>query len=168
MRYRSVRRFAAGVALVLPLTLAAQPKPAVPAGVRAACDEAFAVVAKTAGVKTRRSIGTFNDETFRAPIPGCAIDITGSFKKAAKTGAAAENLREAFESRQWQELPEFSADGHDGTSFAFRKGTVACFARGSWDGGSDDEPEIPAADPYKVAVVCGLTTSFVRPEDNDR
>jgi hypothetical protein len=102
------------------------------------------------------------DETFRAPIPGCGITITGSFKRAAATGAAAERLHQAFESRKWQELPEFSADGHDGTSFAFRKGDAACFVRGEWDGGADDEPEIPAADPYKVIVVCGKAAMFVR------
>jgi hypothetical protein len=162
MQHRRIRRFAAGVALVLPLILAAQRAPAVQADVRAACDEAFAIVAKTAGVNARRSNGSFNDETFRAPIAGCGISITGSFKKAEKTGAAAERLRESFESRQWQELPEFSADGHDGTSFAFRKNDVACFARGAWDGGADDEPEIPALDPYKVNVVCGKAAMFVR------
>lgn len=61
-----------------------------------------------------------------------------------------------------QELPEFSADGHDGTSFAFRKGGAACFARGEWDGGADGEPEMPAADPYKVIVFCGEAAMFVR------
>lgn len=163
MTRQRARRFAAGVALIFPLTLAAQRAPAVPADVRAACDEAFMIVAKTAGVKTRRSTGTFNDETFRAPIQGCGITINGSFKKAMPSGAAAERLRQAFESRPWQELPEFSADGHDGTSFAFRKDAVACFTRGEWDGGADGEPETPAADPYKVIVVCGQAAMFVRP-----
>ena len=162
MQLRGVRRFAGGIALVLPLILEAQRAPAVDADVRAACDEAFAIVAKTAGARARRSNGSFNDETFRAPIAGCGISITGSFKKAANTGAAADRLRQAFESRRWQELPEFSADGHDGTSFAFRKDDVACFARGSWDGGADGEPELPALDPYKVNVVCGKAASFVR------
>jgi len=163
MTRKRVRRFAAGVALIVPLTIAAQG--AVPPDVRAACDQAFAIVTKTAGVKTRRSNGSFNDETFRAPIAGCGIRINGSFKKAEKTGAAAERLRDAFESWRWQELPDFSADGHDGTSFAFQKDEVACFARGEWDGGTDDEPEIPAADPYKVTVICGKATSFIRPQD---
>lgn len=152
------------VLLIVPLAVAAQRAPAVPADVRAACDDAFAIVAKTGGVTTRRSTGAFNDETFRAPISGCRITIDGSFKKAAPSGGAAERLRNAFETRQWQELPDFSADGHDGTSFAFRKGGVACFARGEWDGGADDEPEIPAADPYKVVVICGRAAAFVGPE----
>src|SRR6185436_5368324 len=93
MNHRSVRRFAAGVALLAPLTLSAQRAADFPPDVRAACDTAFSIVSKTAGVKTRRSYGSFNDETFRAPIPGCRIEIDGSFKKAEKTGAAPENLR---------------------------------------------------------------------------
>lgn len=164
MAIHRVRRFATAVLLIVPLLIAAQPGPAVPADVRKACDEALAIVARTAGANARRSTGAFTDEAFRAPVPGCAIIIEGSFKKAAKSGAAAENLRQAYESRHWLELPEFSADGHDGTSFAFRKDDVACFARGTWNGGADNEPEIPAADPYRVFLVCGRAAAFVRPQ----
>lgn len=152
------------LSVVMMLTFAATAQPALPADVRAACDRAFAIVAKTKGIKTRRANGSFNDETFRAPIPGCRIEIDGSFKKAGDGGAAAENFRDALEKGGWTELPEFSADGHDGTSFAFRKDDIACFARGTWDGGSDDEPEIPPADPYKVTIICGKANQFVRPE----
>ena len=158
------RRFAAGVALIAPLALHAQSRAQLPADVRTACDTAYAIVTKTQGIKTRRSTGSFNDETFRAPIPGCRIEIDGSFKKAEKSGAAADNFRTALENGGWTELPEFSADGHDGTSFAFRKDDVACFARGSWEGGSDDEPEVPPSDPYKVTVICGKANLFVPPQ----
>ena len=152
------------LAVLMMSTFAAPAQQALPADVRAACDNAVAIIAKTQGIKTRRATGSFNDETFRSPIPGCRIEIDGSFKKAEKSGAAAENFRSALENNGWIELPEFSADGHDGTSFAFRKADVACFARGSWDGGSDDEPEIPPADPYKVTIICGKANQFVRPE----
>ena len=164
MNHRSVRRFAAGVALLAPLTLSAQRAADFPPDVRAACDTAFSIVSKTAGVKTRRSYGSFNDETFRATIPGCRIQVEGSFKKAEKTGAAVDLLHNGLGAQGWSELFEFSADGHDGTSFAFRKDTVACFARGEWDGGADDEPEIPPLDAYKVTVICGKAAMFVRPE----
>src|SRR4029450_9682792 len=111
-----------------------------------------------------RSNGTFNDETFRATIPGCRIQVEGSFKKAEKIGAAVDLLHNGLGAQGWRELFEFSADGHDGTSFAFRKDTVACFARGEWDGGADDEPEIPPLDAYKLTVICGKAALFVRPE----
>ena len=158
---RSIRRFAAGVAIVVPL-IAAQRATPPPAELRAACDAAFAIVAKTAGVRTRRSNGSFSDEVFPKAIPGCRIEIDGSFKRAAKTGAAANRLRNGLDAQGWRELPEFSADGHDGTSFAYRKDTVACFARGVWDGGADGDPAIPALDPYKVTVICGNAAMFTR------
>jgi hypothetical protein len=151
------------VLMVFLLGTASQAGVSLPSDVRAACDQAYAIVTRTDGIRTRRSVGSFKDETFRAPIAGCRIEIDGSFKKAAKSGAAAERLRAALDSAGWIELPEFSADGHDGTSFAFRRNDVACFARGSWDGGADDEPGIPPADPYRVVVICGKAQLFVRP-----
>jgi hypothetical protein len=54
----------------------------------------------------------------------------------------------------WEEMLDHSADGPDGTVFAFRRGGVACFFRGEWDGGADDDPEIPAGDWYKVHTGC--------------
>ena len=158
---RGILWFAAGVAMMVP-PIAAQPSTPLSADLRAACDAAFAIVAKTAGVKTRRSYGSFRDEVFPRAIPGCRIEIDGSFKRAAKTGAAADRLRDGLDAQGWRELPEFSADGHDGTSFAYRKDHIACFARGAWDGGSDDEPELPALDPYKVTVICGNAAMFTR------
>lgn len=149
--------------MVLAVALAMQSRAQLPADVRAACDNAFATVSRTPGVKTRRSVGAFSDETFRAPVAGCRIEIEGSFKRAAKSGAPAENFRAALEKSGWSELAEFSADGHDGTSFAFRKDDVACFARGNWDGGADDEPDIPPSDPYRVTIICGKAAAFARP-----
>src|SRR5690349_7559086 len=115
------------IALVMMLPFAVSAQSALPADVRAACDGAFAIVSKSQGIKTRRANGSFNDETFRAPIPGCRIEIDGSFKKAGKAGVAADNLHTNWMSTGWQELGEFSADGPDGTSYAFKKGTAACF-----------------------------------------
>jgi hypothetical protein len=154
------RRFAAGAALLIPLIAAAQGGP-LPADVKAACDTAFAIVSKAAGIKTRRSNGTFNDQGFRAPIPGCRIQVDGSFKKA-RTGSAVDLLHTGLDARGWDELLEFSSDGPDGTSFAFRKDSVACFARGEWDGGADDEPGVPAGDSYKLTAICGKAAMFTR------
>jgi hypothetical protein len=146
--------------IALTVLVAAEQPPA--ADVKGACDAAMAILSKTRGIKTRRSNGTSNDETFRAPIPGCRIEIDGSFKKAGESGAAADKLHTSLMSRGWSELSEFSADGPDGTSFAFQKGGVACFARGTWDGGDDTAPEIPTDDKYQVVVICGKASLFVR------
>jgi hypothetical protein len=137
---------------------AAQKQPPTPrtvsSEVRAACDMAYAIAAKTPGVSIRRRTGTFRDETLRGPVFGCGLAISGSFARAKATGDAALRLRQDLEARAWQEMPAYSADGTDGTSFAFRKAGVACLVRGTWDGGAADEPEIPAQDWYEVAVVC--------------
>lgn len=122
--------------------------------VRAACDAAYAVAAKTPGVSVRRRTGTFRDETLRGPVFGCGSTIAGSFARLKGTSDAAVRLREDFAARGWREMPAYSADGKDGTSFAFRDASVSCLVRGTWDGGADGEPEIAAADWYKIAVFC--------------
>jgi hypothetical protein len=130
--------------------------------VRTACDLAYRIAAKTPGVSVRRRTGTFTDETLRAPVFGCGLAISGSFARAEKTGDASVRLRQAFMDSAWEEMGAYGADGTDGTSFAFRKGGVACFARGTWNGGADGEPEIPPEDWYKVTFFC---TSPVFPEN---
>lgn len=130
--------------------------------VRAACDAAYAIVANIPGVSIRRRTGTFRDETLLEPVFGCGFDISGSFALAEETGDAASRLHQGFSARSWQEMPAYSADGTDGTSFAFRKAEVACLVRGTWDGGAADEPDIPAQDWYKVALFC---TSPVFPQE---
>jgi len=122
--------------------------------VRAACDVAYAIAAKTPGVSIRRRTGTFRDETLREPVFGCGLAISGSFARAKASGDAASRLHQGFSARAWQEMLAYGADGTDGTSFAFRKAGVACLVRGTWNGGAAGEPEIPAQDWYKVAVVC--------------
>jgi hypothetical protein len=146
------------VLLVVPNGLAGPPlqkQPLAPrtvsSAVRAACDAAYAVAAKTPGVAVQRRTGTFRDETIREPVFGCGLAISGSFARAEATGDAAVRLRREFQARGWQEMTAYSADGMDGTSFAFRKAGVACLVRGTWNGGG---PEIPAMDWYKVAVFC--------------
>ncbi|MDO8678020.1 MAG: hypothetical protein Q7R30_05585 [Acidobacteriota bacterium] len=139
--------------------LATQQKPSPTAktaskAVRVACDSAYAVAAKTPGVSIRRRTGTFRDETLRNPVFGCGLAISGSFARAKSTGDAAVRLREDFSARAWQEMAAYSADGTDGTSFAFRKAGVSCLVRGTWDGGAAGDPTLPALDSYRVAVFC--------------
>lgn len=159
-----VRRLAAGVALVIPVALAAQRSSIAPADVTAACGIVYDVGSKTPGTRLQRAAGSFRDEMVSAPIQGCRVMIDGSSKALGKQALPTERLSETFESRGWEQLPDFSSDGHDGTSFAYKRGNVACVARGAWDGGSDDAPDAPLADPYRVTVVCGNVAAFVRPQ----
>jgi hypothetical protein len=89
--------------------------------VRAACDAAYTIAAKIPGVSIQRRTGTFSDEMLREPVFGCGLAISGSFARAQTTGDAASRLHEDLPARAWQEMPAYSADGTDGTSFAFRK-----------------------------------------------
>lgn len=130
--------------------------------VRAACNAAQAIAAKTPGVSIRRQTGRFGDEMLRNPVFGCGLAISGSFARAKNTGDAAVRLRDGFSAQGWDEMPAYSADGKDGTSFAVRKQDVACLVRGTWNGGADGEPEIPAEDWYRIALFC---TSPAFPED---
>jgi hypothetical protein len=121
--------------------------------VRAACDMSSRIATSTPGASVKRRTGTFTDETLRRSVFGCGLDISGSFKRAEKTGDASVRLRDSFVDAQWREMGAYSADGTDGTSFAFRKGTVACLVRGTWNGGADD-PEVPPEDWYRVSMFC--------------
>lgn len=134
----------------------------VSAEVRAACDAAYAAAARTPGVSIRRRTGTVSDETLPEPVFGCGMAISGSFARARATGDAASRLRQDFEARGWREMPAYGADGKDGTSFAFQNAGVACLVRGTWDGGADGDPGIPAKDWYRIAVLC---TSPAFPEN---
>lgn len=132
----------------------AAPSHSISSDTRAACDAAYAIAAKTPGVSVKRRTGIFNDETLTAPVYGCGMAISGSFARVKDTSDAAVRLREGFTARGWDEMGAYSADGKDGTSFAFRQNDVACLVRGTWNGGADGEPEIPAEDWYKIAVFC--------------
>ena len=122
--------------------------------VHAACQTAHAIAANTGGVSIRRSIGSFRDEALPRPVDGCRLRISGSFARAKATGDASVRLHEGFLARGWQEAPEYSADGKDGTQFAFYRERVICLFRGEWDGGANGDPEISAKDWYKVLVLC--------------
>ena len=150
------------ISLTVARTQKQRPKPrTVSREVRAACDAAYLIAAETPGVSVRRHTGTFRDETLPEPVFGGGFTVSGSFAQAEATGDAALRLRQGFSAQGWHEIPAYSADGTDGTSFAFRKAGVACLVRGTWDGGAAGNPDIPAQDWYKVAVIC---TSPVFPE----
>lgn len=164
MHHGSVRRFAAGVALAFPMLLGAQGPAPVPATTASACTLAHGVGIRTPGAKARRSNGSFRDEMITAPIDGCRVVIDGSMKALGTSPLPTDRLSAMLEKEGWVQLPEFSADGHDGTTFAYKRQQVACVVHGEWDGGSDDQPDAPVADPYRVTVVCGNAAAFVRPQ----
>lgn len=157
------RRFAAGVALSIPLIVNAQPA-VVPAEAIAVCNEVFVRMADTAGAKVTRQSELIREEMIAKPFPGCRIRIDGSRERLGDATMPTTVLDQFFEQHRWSQLTEFSADGHDGTVFGYARAKVGCLVRGEWDGGSDDQPDAPAADPYVVTVICGDRASFMRPQ----
>ena len=49
-----------------------------------------------------------------------------------------------------------SADGPDGTSFAFVRAGVICMFQGRWDGGDDTDPTVKPDDAFKGAGQCAV------------
>ena len=162
MHHGCVRRFAAGVALLIPAVLAAQGRAPVPPAAASACTTAYNVGARTPGTKLERVTGSFRDDMLAAPLAGCRVIIDGSMKALGQVPIPTDRLSDTLDKEGWLQLPEFSADGHDGTSFAYRRNNVACLIQGQWDGGSDDQPDAQLADPYRVTVTCGNAAAFVR------
>jgi hypothetical protein len=121
--------------------------------VRAACDLAYRLSAPTGGVSIRRDSGRFQDDTLPRPVEGCRLSMKGSFRRA-RDAAVPDRLHTGFADSGWQELVDYSADGPDGTSFAFRHDQVACVVRGEWDGGDDSEPNDKPGDWYRVTLIC--------------
>lgn len=120
----------------------------------AACDLAESIVGRNLRSSIHRSTGSFAHDAFAEAVRGCRLVITGSFENAPPDEDAASRLRDGFAGRGWREMPAYSADGKDGTAFAFRKGEVACLVRGTWDGGSDAEPPVARGHTYRVSVLC--------------
>ena len=56
--------------------------------------------------------------------------------------------------RGWQEEVNHSADGPDGTLFAYVRDGVICIFEGRWDGGDDSDPSVKPDDEYKGAGHC--------------
>lgn len=128
---------------------------------RLACDLAYSIAAKSPGVSIQRSTGVFADEVLEHPARGCRLAIAGSFEHAPPGGDAVNRLRDGFTAQGWREMLAYSADGKDGTAFAFRKTEVLCLFRGTWNGGADGDPSTPRGQTYRVSVLC---ISSVAPE----
>jgi hypothetical protein len=126
----------------------------VPRIVQAGCDAALSAASRTPGVTIKRSVGPFRDEVSGTAFSGCRLLIVGSFAKLRGTDDASLRLRRELSASGWHEMPEYDADGKDGTAFALRKGEVTCLVRGQWNGGADGVPEEPGEDWYRVEVGC--------------
>jgi hypothetical protein len=122
--------------------------------VRDACDRVHEIIASTPGLSVDRRDGSFHDEVFDRDFFGCVLDYSGTFSALTSDHDPSSRLHDVLGRKGWEEMLDHSADGPDGTRFAFRKGAVACFFEGRWDGGAAGDPDLPPQDWYKVFAGC--------------
>ena len=85
---------------------------------------------------------------------GCSVSLVGSNAALRGSPSPIDQWREQFAARGWQEDVNHSADGFDGTSFAYVRAGVICMFQGRWDGGDDTDPTVKPDDEYKGAGPC--------------
>jgi hypothetical protein len=128
----------------------------IPPAVLRACDLVAQVAARAKGVTITRGTGTFDDERERRTRFGCSVSLVGSTKALGASPNPVELWCEQFSARGWQEDVNHSADGPDGTSFAFVRAGVICIFQGQWDGGDDTDPSAKPDDAYTGAEHCAV------------
>ena len=119
-----------------------------------ACSEIEKIIKDIPVINTKKSDGVFKDEIAGIDRSGCGISIEGSFKTLGDKQEPATYLHENLGQYGWEEILEYSADGPDGTSFAFTKGGIICIVTGEWDGGDDSDPNYVPSPLYKVNIKC--------------
>jgi hypothetical protein len=121
-----------------------------------ACGLIATVLGRAKGAKVTRSLGLVEDESERRERAGCAVSIDGSFAALGGAQGPLIQLREELERRGWQEDTSRSADGPDGTRFAFVSGIVICLFGGQWDGGDDSDPSYRPDDRFTAWGRCAV------------
>jgi len=132
-----------------PVGQAATPAARLAPAVLRACDLVAQIVTRSKGVTIKRRTGSFEDEFESRTRSGCSVSLVGSTAALGGSPNPIEVLREEFAARGWQEEVNHSADGPDGTSFAFVRDGVICLFQGRWDGGDDTDPSIKPDDAFK-------------------
>ena len=111
-----------------------------------ACDS----ISKSLAVGKRSVRTLFSNSMLTDPLDdatpwrrGCALSLVDSIATPG-IQPRVDALNQWFDARKWTPVLRYSADGPDGTSFAFRREAVLCVVRGQWDGGDDaDSTYVP-------------------------
>jgi len=143
---------------------AAAPATRVPPAVLRACDLVAQIAARSTGVSIKRSTGPFEDEFESRTRVGCSVSLVGSNAALGGGPSPIDQWRKEFAARGWQEDTNHSADGPDGTSFAYVRAGVICMFQGRWDGGDDTDPTVKPDDEYKEAGQCAANDAPKLPE----
>jgi hypothetical protein len=120
----------------------------------AACDTVARLIDGTPGIEIARIEGLFEDPFSQRLLEGCRVLVMGSFAALAEEPGPDVVLHQALAADGWTEDVEYSADGPDGTVFAFRRNGTFCLVEGRWDGGAFGPEEPPPSDRYELSVGC--------------
>lgn len=131
----------------------------IPAAVREACELVASIARPTRGLKLEQTTGTFPDERAGIKRHGCTVSVAGSFTALHGGNDVFKAWHDAFVARGWREELTYSADGPDGTAFAFVSSGVLCLFRGAWDGGDDAAPAATRDDTYRGSGSCAVRTT---------
>jgi hypothetical protein len=119
----------------------------------AACDAVARLIDRTPGIELARIEGLFEDPFSQRLLEGCRILVSGSFAALAEQPGPDDVLHEELTAEGWTEDTDYSADGPDGTIFAFRRDGTFCLIEGRWEGGVVQD-HVPPSDRYELTVGC--------------
>lgn len=121
--------------------------------VRQACDDVASWLAIAPYAHLTRREGRFPNPRFgEREHDGCRIELRGT-RRADRLNI---NLQKPFEARGWVQHPEYAADGHDGSRYAYfhRPDLTLCLVGESWHGDADDDPKYMPPEDYRIEVAC--------------
>lgn len=121
--------------------------------VRQACDDVASWLAPTPYAHLTRREGRFPNPRFGGrEHDGCRVELRGT-RRADRLNI---NLQKPFEARGWVQHPEYAADGHDGSRYAYfhRPDLTLCLVSESWHGDADDDPKYKPPEDYRIEVTC--------------
>ena len=117
------------------------------------CDRLAEIVADVPTLVLSAVDTLVHDQRFGLTAKGCQRRLVGQV--SAFRGTSPDGLlRKILTVRGWQEDIRYSADGPDGTAFAFVNDTVVCLIRAVWDGGDATDPSYVPEDRYQLVIGC--------------
>jgi len=96
------------------------------------------------------------DPRSRHQLPGCVARLAATRSALGHAASPDQRVRAGLAALGWRENLQYSADGPDGTAFAFWLGTATCFVEARWDGGDDADPASGRGDDYLLIIGCAV------------
>jgi hypothetical protein len=99
----------------------------------------------------------YDNEFVQAHRLGCELQATGKLSAQPDTAGSRSvdgDVGGGLEAAGWVDIPRYSADGPDGSSFGRRSRETVCLFRASWDGGDDSDSTYVPSDDWEVVGHC--------------